>query len=416
MSAARRKSKTPELRVVFDTSTLYTGSASDLVQREAADIIREHSQHPDLKFIWYLPNVVRHERQFQMQKRALDLLPSIQKLERVLGHQLNITEPIIIQRLGDVVETQLTDLGFNILDLDVTKVDWNRLMLDACYRRLPFEDTEREKGFRDALIVEAFMQLVEDSPRTPKTCRVILVTKDSKLGGAVQSRTTGLTNVRILSSIEELKGLINTLVEEVTEEFVATYQTKAKDYFFEVGQRERLYYRENIADRIEAEFSEVLKSVPEGADSRTNETWYISTPQFVRKQRQRVFWSTRITVEAKAYRWAVSLSSSAYAAPSGTPALGSITPSDIPDWRSAPSDAWISPQRLQQSSLWQGASPLWQPPYSMPNSLISTKRTKELFKTGELIFEVVWSVLITTRGEFRSSRIESLKHVETNWE
>jgi hypothetical protein len=410
MSAAGRKSKAPELRVVFDTGTLYTGSASDLVQREAADIIRKHGQHPDLKFIWYLPDVVRHERQFQMQKRALDLLPSIQKLERVLGHQLNITEPIILQRLEDAVETQLRDLGFNVLDLDTTRVDWNRLMLDACYRRPPFEDTEREKGFRDALIVEAFMQLVEDSPKTPQACRVILVTGDGKLAGAVQSRATGLTNVRILKSIEELRGLINTLVEEVTEEFVATYKTKAEEYFFERDQRERLYYRENITDKIKEEFSEVLKSVPEGADSRTNETWYISTPQFVRKQRQRVFWSTRITVEAKAYRWTVSLSSSAYAA-GGTPVLGG-TPSDIPDWRGAPSAtsvAWISPEGLQQSDLWQ-------PRYLVSDSLPSTKQIKELFKTGESIFEVVWSILITTRGEFRSPKIESLKHVETNWE
>jgi len=274
----KSKSKASELRVVFDSSVIYIGSEADLVRGEAADLIRENTQHLDLSVIWYLPSVVRHERQSQMQKRALDLLPSIQKLERLLGHQLNITEPIIKQRVNEAVETQIVSLGLKILELDQTKVDLNRLIHDACYRVPPFTDREKEKGFRDACIVETFAQLVEASPKTSRACRVVIVTGDALLADAIRMRTSDANNVRILNSIEELKGLINTLVEQVREEFVKTYRTKAQEYFFEADREEGLFYKEKIRSRIGEKFKEHLESIPKGSDERKNGMWHIGTP------------------------------------------------------------------------------------------------------------------------------------------
>jgi hypothetical protein len=63
-----------QLRVVLDTNVLYTGSASDLVRQEIATVIQQ-TKYADLEVVWYLPDIVRHERQYQMQKRALELQP-----------------------------------------------------------------------------------------------------------------------------------------------------------------------------------------------------------------------------------------------------------------------------------------------------------------------------------------------------
>ena len=82
--AKQRKHQRPQLRVVFDTNILFTDSASDLVRQEAVNLIKE-STFPDLEIQWYLPEMVRHERQYQMQKRALELLPPIAKVERLLA-------------------------------------------------------------------------------------------------------------------------------------------------------------------------------------------------------------------------------------------------------------------------------------------------------------------------------------------
>ena len=73
----KRKHQKSQLRVVFDTNALYVsptsiGSASDLVRPEIADLIAE-AKYPDLDILWYLPEVVRHERQYQMLRRSPEL-------------------------------------------------------------------------------------------------------------------------------------------------------------------------------------------------------------------------------------------------------------------------------------------------------------------------------------------------------
>ena len=79
MTAKKNNRKPKELRVVFDASALYTGSESDLVNQQTYTLINKHRDHQDLQITWYIPEVAKHERQYQMQTRALELLPSLQK-------------------------------------------------------------------------------------------------------------------------------------------------------------------------------------------------------------------------------------------------------------------------------------------------------------------------------------------------
>lgn len=392
---------------MFDSSVIYTGSEADLVRGEAADLIRESTQHLDLSVIWYLPSVVRHERQSQMQKRALELLPSIQKLERLLGHQLNITESIIKQWVNEAVETQIVSLGFKVLELDQTKVDLDRLICDACYRVPPFADREKEGGFRDACIVETFAQLVEDSPKTSRACRVVIVTGDNLVADAIRMRTSDANNVRILSSIEELKGLINTLVEQVKEEFVTTYRAKAQEYFFEADRKESLFYKESIRSRIEEKFKEYLENIPKGSDERKNGMWHIGTPSFVRKERQRMFWATRIRVDAEAYKRTIQ--PSYYSGQVTLDSGGQITLDSRPfSISSTPISSKIERYTLT------GHLPSLES--SVPVSSLLHAYSKELSSRGESVFRVVWSVVVTTRGKLTSPRVESLEYVGTTWE
>lgn len=68
------RNRKSQLKVVFDTNALYVlpkslGSASDLVRQEIVSLITE-PKYPDLDISWYLPEVVRHEREYQMQTEA----------------------------------------------------------------------------------------------------------------------------------------------------------------------------------------------------------------------------------------------------------------------------------------------------------------------------------------------------------
>ncbi len=53
-----------------------------------------------------------------MLNHAYELLPSVQKLERLLGHNLNITAEILRQRVQDTIDRQVEELGIKIIPVD----------------------------------------------------------------------------------------------------------------------------------------------------------------------------------------------------------------------------------------------------------------------------------------------------------
>src|SRR2546426_3264300 len=134
----------------------------------------------------------------------------------------------LVDSVEKVVSLRLEELGLLSLALNDSKVDWRCVALDAAYRRPPFKDGETEKGFRDRIIVESFLQLVDDSPKTPNICRIVLVSGDGLVAQTVKARIAGLTNSGVLATLEELKGLINTLVSQVDEAFLAFLKPKAE--------------------------------------------------------------------------------------------------------------------------------------------------------------------------------------------
>jgi hypothetical protein len=119
----KRNKKRPELKVLFDTSALYNKSASDLLNHQVSTVIREHSNHADLRVTWFLPEIVIHERQYQMENECLALLPSIKKLERLLGHNLNITEDILKTRIRETIDRQVAELNISVLPFDASQVE-----------------------------------------------------------------------------------------------------------------------------------------------------------------------------------------------------------------------------------------------------------------------------------------------------
>src|SRR5438132_267907 len=112
------RTKKQQLKVVFDTNVLFTQVASDLLRAEVADLISKNATHADLQISWHLPAVVRDERQYQMAQRAFELLPSIEKLERVLGHQLGISGAILDERINGIIEKQIQQYTRSSFSID----------------------------------------------------------------------------------------------------------------------------------------------------------------------------------------------------------------------------------------------------------------------------------------------------------
>jgi hypothetical protein len=381
----RKKKSQPELKIVFDTSVLFTQVASDLVKNEIRTVIAKNARHNDLTIRWYLPEIVLDERRYQMESRAFELLPSIAKLEKLLGHNLNITEEILVHRVDEAIQRQLAELGISSLTIDTSVIDWNALIKRSVYRHPPFEPGEKEKGFRDSIIAESFRQLVKQSPATSAICRLVMITEDHLLAEYILDITKDSKNVKVLSTINELENLINTLISEVTEDFLSALSEQIDKYFFDRENKETLYYKEHIRDKVNEQYSEELKSIrqaiPQAGLLRENGTWYISKPVFIKKDKQRLYWVTPIRVEARLYKYEIAENVSG-----GLRGIASLTPE--------------VEQRGGLRALTLG-------------DMLPSKKVE--IASGQSNFEIHWSVNITPSKKLTAPRVEKISFVSTTW-
>jgi hypothetical protein len=402
------KHKALELYVVLDTNALYTGSASYFVAKEVAELVAAHRALPDLTISWYVPSTVRDERHFQMLMEGRKLLEPIAKLERLLGHNLNITPDILDTRVREAIERQVVDHGLLIIPFEPGKIDWARLASDSAFRRPPFQPGDREKGFRDALVLESFVQLVESSPSSPSVCRVAFVTGDELLRTAAERRVSGATNVYILESLEALKGLVSTLGSAVDEQFIKGLQPKAVKLFYTPGNRESLYYRWGVNEQLNKTLAAALVTLPSTADRYTVEEWSIATPRFSKKQGQKVSWVSRFEAALKAVKevQVSPVQQSKYVIPSF-----SFPPS--PD------------QNVLSASIF-GAPPghgVVDPRFVAPvqSAFISTNWSNALSQehqvaTGTARIDVTWTVSVTTALALKSPKLDRVEFVDATWE
>ena len=134
--------------------------------------------------------------------------------------------------------------------------------------------------------------------------------------------------------------------------------------------------------RLEKFGHELEAGLNEG-ERRENGAWWIDAPVFNRKKRQRTYWITTITVDAKLFTYqhpTVPTSSM----PLRLAELGQV----------APRIAW-----------WKELS---------VGSLQSPE--KQEIRTGRTKFQVNWSVNITQANHLASPRIETIELIGTEWD
>jgi hypothetical protein len=136
---AKRAKPIPALKVVFDTNALFTEAAHFLVSKDVRDLVGSNSGHQDVKISWHLPEIVAFERTYQMREKALSLLPQIERVEKLLKHNLNITEQLLCSQVDQRVRDEAATLGFEISKLDPSKVDWPEVWRRAAFRLPPFD-------------------------------------------------------------------------------------------------------------------------------------------------------------------------------------------------------------------------------------------------------------------------------------
>ncbi len=414
ISKTSKKRKPKLIRFVLDTNQLYTGSASDLLNSALRLVIESSRTHKDLTIEWYVPKVVLLEREYQMIEEAKTVLPSIAKLERLLSHNFCITQVILEEHVRLAINKQKEALGLRVLDLLIEDVDWARLINDAAFRNPPFEKGKTEKGFRDAIIAECFYQLAKTSPKSPSHCRVTLVTNDGLLADAIKIRFSDKRTIKILSSTDEVQSFINTLASAVTESFIREFRDAAYTYFFEEKDGSGLFIDEHLQEMITSKYKAQLTEVPASADLRENGKWYIGSPNFEKKEGQKITWRTIIRVESFAYKLKRAFEME-FLPDINTSKYASALPPTINPWymfkESNPylnnpgqPAAFIDPKinyQLKSQLLW-GAE--------------GQEQKKVLSAKGESRFAVIWSAIVTSGKKMNRPKILNIEYLETIWE
>ena len=239
------------------------------------------------------------------------------------------------------------------------------------------------------------------------------MTSDELLSKAVNDRISNLPNVSILASIEELKGLINTLVSDVDEEFIARLKPKAARLFFtSKDDKDALFYKEDVRGQIAEKFKVELAARPEGTTFRSDGTWRISQPNFARKVGRRIFWTSRIEIDVEAGNVTIERES---AVSFFTPlaAVGSITSPFI--------SGMVMPQPSShgtaQSPHYLSALNSLQNINSAANLLASglPSESRVVTQKGRDVYEVLWNAEVTLAKELRKALIDDIKHIDINW-
>lgn len=392
---ASRNHKKIAIKVVFDTNAIFNAHADYLLSLDVATLIDRHSDHVDIAIEWCIPDIVMRERRYQMTSKAFDLTGAIRKLERLIGVNLNITEDTLKADVQRAIERQIEKYKLTLLKLDTQRVPWETVIENSVSRRPPFQAGEKEKGFRDALILECLVQLVECSPVSPKTCRIAFVTSDGALQEAARSRLANRGNVRIIGSPEELSSLINTIDSSVTEEYISPLKEKAHNLI-----KENLYSKFDLNRTLEEKFYNELVAVPAGADAVLIRGMLLTSTGFIRKEGQRIFWATRLKIEAEAIK-KIQKTMQSEQKQSGQLANIPIVPYNFEHLGNA-TRHWVTmpPNYSAYFNAWADRSAVME---DIPVT------------TGEIIFEITWHTTVTAKQALTKMEIDNIRYVETIW-
>ncbi|HAU3628224.1 PIN domain-containing protein [Legionella waltersii] len=433
--------KIPTIKVVFDTNVLFTKFNNKLFNKEISALIKRESEREDVDLSWYLPEVVVMERQHQMMRGAFELLPAVSKLNDLLGSSQVVNEDIIKNKIDEHINNQIISHKIQVLNLNTSDVDWKNLIDRACFRLAPFSADEEEKGFRDSIIAQIFLQLVDSTQKADVDCKLFFMTNDGELKKYIEEKIKNTSNVTVLINTQSLIGHVNALTTHISEKTLKNYIQLSNKYFFEKGNPTSFYYVMNLRDQIIRKYENAkLRSVEQGL-LRENRIWQIYPPQFIKKEKTRIYWSTRISIPFILYKWeptyitanGISTTSSLLSPfqiesrAIHTPVTPKI-PTSVTQNNSFPSDllpttglfgaipAGVNlPFSNSLSSLEAQNTRQDEPIYSFTgeplNGLLSGSVTKKIISQGQSAFDIEWSVNIGPHDKVSDPQLHEIVYL-----
>jgi hypothetical protein len=411
-----KKATAPSVHVVLDTNCLFTEAADKLICAEISSFIQKSLPDLGTQIHWYIPEIVKGERKFQMLERATKLLPTLGKLELLLGHALGITEDVLQSRVDEAIKRQIDSHSLKEIVADYSQIDWTRIVNAAVMRLPPFEPGEKEKGFRDAIVLEGFFQLAESLPKSPTSARIVLLSGDKLLADAAQGRIGDRTNITIAPDLDTLKSLLNAIASQLTQETVEKIVPRANELFFKPQDKETLYYQWEIRKKIDEEFRDQMRESPDSKFSVKVEKTLVGPTTFLSKEKQRLILSSKIVFQvAASERIAEPVLVQAddpRMFPTVTPSIGAGQ-FGVPMGTASP--------LVVRSNQPMGGPAFGRPAVGLGLGLYGAAAQdytwREIVRRrGNKSFDVIWGVTLMRNGSLSNSKFDKIEFRSSTWE
>jgi hypothetical protein len=195
------------IHVVPDTNAIWTKDAHLLVPSWVRRLTQQGNSL-SVRLVWNIPQIVIDERRYQMTQVATQIASNLSRAALLLPSASEFGKDKLIARVEEVIQAQIKEQEIKVVDLEVTAVDWTSLIKRAVLRHPPFEAGDKEKGFRDAIVLETFAQLHQNL-RLSGPDKQVLLSNDSLLAEATHERMVGINNVLLVKTWKELETLVS---------------------------------------------------------------------------------------------------------------------------------------------------------------------------------------------------------------
>lgn len=234
MASFGNRKKQKLVSVYLDTNVGYCESHCYAFSQELKEFVREHSKYSNLVIKWKIPEGVAKERQFQLAKKCEELADAVEKLAQVITLPPRIPSEDIVSALVRKIKSECEELGFELIPLNMSEVDFTLLSNLAYEKKPPFNPKGADKGFKDALIAQS---IVQDIGRLGTAHHTVVMSKDHLFTSYLKGFNERLANATYLTELDQLREYFAELtlneseqhLAEVKEKCAALYFTRNKD-------------------------------------------------------------------------------------------------------------------------------------------------------------------------------------------
>ena len=238
--------------VVIDTNVLFTKNDVELINNETFAKIQQARTYATFQLC--IPRICLAEILFQKCTFGGQQLTQASKALSIIA-RLTDAKPASIDSYPSFSRTVAKRLlkwckqnKLRILKIPLETIRWKRLIENAIWHHPPFSppSSQKEKGFKDALVLETALYCWDDNKRAAVT----FITDDKLLGEAVRQRLGKASGFEIFASVDDWLSHLRLSHEKKTKAWTDKVLAAAPKVFFEPADPNCVYVRFDIPTKI----------------------------------------------------------------------------------------------------------------------------------------------------------------------